>query len=149
MENIALTEHYIDLLKSASLDNCGPSLTPEILARLRAPPEYPVDISNPDHRLSLDLFIAVTMASEAAYNTARNAILRCYPDCGILSYYQVKNLVAEITGVVSIADDMCINSCHAFTGPFEDLEACSICQEPWYDLKELARTGKKNTSSPI
>ena len=32
IENIALTEHYIKLLKSASLDNSGPGLTPKILA---------------------------------------------------------------------------------------------------------------------
>lgn len=119
------------------------------MAHLRTPSEYPVDISDPDHRLSLDLFLAVTMASEATYNTTRDAIIRRYPDCGILSYYQVKKLVAEITGVVSIADDMCVNSCHAFTGPFEDLETCSVCQEPWYDLKEFAKTGKKIHASNL
>ncbi|KAF8227917.1 hypothetical protein L208DRAFT_1491054 [Tricholoma matsutake] len=33
---------------------------------------------------------------------------------------------------------MCINSCHAFTGPFEHLEACSICSESRYDPAILA-----------
>ncbi|KIY47073.1 hypothetical protein FISHEDRAFT_66190 [Fistulina hepatica ATCC 64428] len=29
---------------------------------------------------------------------------------------------------------MCPNSCMAYTGPFSDLEACSFCQSPYYDL---------------
>ena len=32
----------------------------------------------------------------------------------------LKTLVARISGVISVADDMCVNSCHAFTGPFAD-----------------------------
>jgi hypothetical protein len=32
---------------------------------------------------------------------------------------------------------MCINSCHAFTGPFAHLDTCSICGEPQYDPHQL------------
>ncbi|KAF8871371.1 hypothetical protein BD779DRAFT_1613954 [Infundibulicybe gibba] len=38
---------------------------------------------------------------------------------------------------------MCINSCHAFTGPFAQLDACSICHEPRYDPVQLAKSRKK------
>ena len=66
-----------------------------------------------------------------------------YPETNLLSYHLVNKLVADISGVVSIRDDMCINSCHAFTGPFAPLEACSICSEPRYDAAQLRLTGKK------
>jgi hypothetical protein len=32
---------------------------------------------------------------------------------------------------------MCINSCHAFTGPFADAEHCTTCAEPRYDSLRL------------
>lgn len=54
-----------------------------------------------------------------------------------LDYYSVKKLVSDISGVVSVSDDMCINSCHAFTGPFAHLDSCSICGEPRYDPHQL------------
>ncbi|KNZ74728.1 hypothetical protein J132_06363 [Termitomyces sp. J132] len=44
----------------------------------------------------------------------------------MLTFHNVKKLVASISGIVSIADDMCIDSCHAFTGPFAELEMCEI-----------------------
>lgn len=101
------------------------------------------DISDPDTLLSLDLFLAVTNASEETYKSCRNAILRRYPDSEVLSYHSVRKLVAEISGVVAIYDDMCINSCHAFTGPFSHLESCTLCGESRYDVPKFASTGKK------
>ena len=55
----------------------------------------------------------------------------------------VKKYVADITGVCTISDDMCINSCHAFTGPFADLKNCKLCNEPRFDPTEYARSGKE------
>ncbi|KIK09994.1 hypothetical protein K443DRAFT_35590, partial [Laccaria amethystina LaAM-08-1] len=55
----------------------------------------------------------------------------------------IKKLVADISGIVSVRDDMCINSCHAFTGPFVQLNACSVCSEPQYDPVQFVLTGKK------
>jgi len=60
-----------------------------------------------------------------------------------LSYHLVKKRVAEITGVESILDDMRINSCHAFTGPFANLEACSICGEARFKEVKSAKKKKK------
>ncbi len=101
----------------------------EALYRLRNPCDKLTNISDPDIHLSLDLFLAVTNASEETYHACHDAILHCYPDSGILSYHAVKRLVAEATGIVAVYDDMCINSCYAFTGPFAQLQFCSICGE--------------------
>ena len=38
---------------------------------------------------------------------------------------------------------MCINSCHAFTGPFAELDACSICLEPQYTTISSGHIPKK------
>ncbi|KAE9389677.1 hypothetical protein BT96DRAFT_959981 [Gymnopus androsaceus JB14] len=53
--------------------------------------------------------------------------------------HEVKKLIADITGVVAIYCDMCINSCHTYTGPFKDLESCCYCHEPHYDQDQLQR----------
>ncbi|KAJ4485299.1 hypothetical protein J3R30DRAFT_3283650, partial [Lentinula aciculospora] len=34
----------------------------------------------------------------------------------------------------NIGTDMCINPCHAFTGPWADLQNCFYCDGPRYDL---------------
>ena len=141
IENIKITQDFIKEICAATLENGN--LDDDVIHRLRNPPEEPTDISDPDVRLSLDLFLAVTNASEETYHASRDAILRRYPDSGVLSYYAVKKLVAEITGVVAVYDDMCINSCHAFTGPFAQMESCSICGEARYDLAQLTSSRKK------
>jgi hypothetical protein len=125
----------------ATLENRN--LDGDVIYCLRNPSKEPTSISDPDICLSLNLFLAVINASEETYHASCNAILRRYPDSGILSYHVVKKLVAETTGVVAVYNDMCINSCHAFTGPFAQLESCSICGEARYDLVQLAFMGKK------
>lgn len=69
-------------------------------------------------------------ASEAIYNAVRDAIRTHSPKIEIISLHSVKKLVANITGVISVPDDMCFNSCLAFTGPFSHLQACPVCREP-------------------
>ena len=141
IENVKITQDFIKEIQAATLENG--KVDSDTIYRLRNPSENPVDISDPDIRLSIDLFLAVTNASEGTYNTCRDAILRRLPESGILTYYSVKKLVAEISGVVAVYDDMCINSCHAFTGPFAHLETCTICGEARYDGGQLALTGKR------
>lgn len=141
IETIKTTQAFITEMQSATLDNGN--LDESLLNQLRHPLKQPTNISDPDERLSLDLFLAMTNASEETYNACRNAILHRYPDSHVLSHYSVKKLVAEITGVVAVYDDMCINSCHAFTGPFAHLKSCTICGETRYNTVQLASTGKE------
>jgi hypothetical protein len=55
----------------------------------------------------------------------------------------VKKLVTDIAGIVTVASDMCIYSCHAYTGPWAKRETCYDCGEPRYDQVQLQATGKK------
>ena len=138
IEIIKTTQEYIKEIQAATFENGN--LNDNVIHWLCNPPEEPTSISNLNICLSLDLFLAITNASEETYHASCDAILHHYPNSGILSYHAVKKLVADITGVIAVYNDMCINSCHAFTGPFALFETCSICREAWYNL---ASTGKK------
>jgi hypothetical protein len=127
IENIKITQEFIKEICAAMLENRN--LDDNVVHHLRNPLEEPTSISDPDICLSLDLFLAITNASEETYHASRDAILHCYSDSSVLSYHAVIKLVAKITGVVAVYDDMCINSCHAFTGPFAQFESYSMCGE--------------------
>jgi len=141
IEYVKLAQQFIDEISAATLDNG--KLDEEVILRLRNPEEGPVDISDPDTRLALDLFMSCENSSQQTYTSVQQSLLRRFPETKLLSYHLVNKLVANISGVVSIKDDMCINLCHAFTGPFAELEACSICSEPRYDAVQFGLTGKK------
>ncbi|KAF8962352.1 hypothetical protein BDZ97DRAFT_1123753 [Flammula alnicola] len=141
IEHLKIAQSFIEAIKNATLDNG--KLDASATERLRNPDEEIIDISDPDTRFSLDLYMSCTNASEATYNSVRQSILRRFPETDILSHYLAKKLVSDISGVVSVCDDMCINSCHAFTGPFADLDACTMCSEPRYTYIGSGRRQKK------
>ncbi|KAG6819020.1 hypothetical protein H0H93_016276 [Arthromyces matolae] len=140
IESLRITQEYINLIKKATLDE--DKLDSDTLHRLRNPIEGPVDLNDPDDKLSIEIF-AASNASEGTYNQLRDAIRRRYPDNTMLTFHNVKKLIADLTGIVPVMDDMCINSCHAFTGPYADLDKCSICNEPRYDPDQLEKHGTK------
>ncbi len=125
INSIKVTQDFIKEICAVTLDNGN--MDDNLIDRLCNPHEQPADISDPNIRFSLALFLAITNASKETYKLCHDAILHCYPESGVLSYHSVKKLVAEISGVVAVYDDMCINSCHTFTRPFLQLESCNIC----------------------
>ncbi|KAJ3845710.1 hypothetical protein EV368DRAFT_53636, partial [Lentinula lateritia] len=129
IDDIKLVNKFIDALKNATLENDIEPLENDILEQLRSPLQEEVTITNPDHRLSIDIFLSITTAAEQTYTSVREAILRRHPESDILSFYKVKNLVTQLSGVSPIYRDMCVNSCLGFTGPFTKLEVCPYCGE--------------------
>ncbi|KAF5347383.1 hypothetical protein D9758_011249 [Tetrapyrgos nigripes] len=140
IESIANTQKYIEIIKNATLDD--DILSSETLDRLHIPVEGIVDILDPYLHLAIDIFIATTGSSDRTYNAIRTAIMRCFPEADLLSHFLVKKKIAEISGVVAVKEDMCIDSCMAFTGPHADLDACQHCSKPRWDPKQLEK-GKK------
>ncbi|KAI0317100.1 hypothetical protein OF83DRAFT_1172300, partial [Amylostereum chailletii] len=106
IQDIAWTQAFIRELQTASLDKSG--LDEDTLERLRNPPKNLPEIDR-FLRHSIDTFLAVTNASRETYNDIRAGYLRCHPDATMLSYAQVKRSVAELSGMVSVVNDMCIN----------------------------------------
>jgi len=107
MEDISISLKFIESIKNASL---GDYLDEDAVERIRNPLEHELDLEDPDNRHLIDVYLAVTTASQATYNAVRLATLRQYPDSGMLTYHRVKQLVADLSGVVSIIKDMCYNS---------------------------------------
>jgi hypothetical protein len=141
IEHVRIAQAFIEEIEKATLDNG--KLDSAATERLRNPDRNPVDLTDPDTRFSLDLYMACTNASEATYNSVRASILQRFPDTNVLSHHQAKKMLADISGVVSVSDDMCINSCHAFTGPFADKEACTICSTPRYTTVNSGRSQRQ------
>lgn len=130
LEDLQTSQEFIDVLKAATLDNGG--LDKGVLQQLHQPLNEPLDASDPDLRLSLDLFLSCSNVSEETYHSSRAAILCRHPDDKILSYAQIKSKIAELSNVIPIIHHLCINSCAAFTGPFSNLAECLICHEACY-----------------
>ena len=131
LEHLRISQQIIREISMATLDDG--KLDASVVNELRNPQEDPPnELRDPDVRLSIDVFISCKHASQKTYKSVCESIKRRYPDSNLLSYYSVNKMVAKISGVVSIADDMCVNSCLAYVGPFKDLEQCSVCSEPRY-----------------
>ena len=126
--HVRFVQELIREISSATLEH--DKLDPDMLYNLRHPDTEPIDISDPDTRLSLDIFTSCNNASEATYNAVHESVLHRFPNITILSYHSVKKFVSKTTGVDAVLDDMCIKSCVAFVGPFTDLKACPECSEP-------------------
>ena len=135
LESMKTAMAFIQALRTASFDDEWTNLDPATLDRLRNPLSMmPININdNPSWRLGLDLYLSVTNAAQETYTSVRKAVLRRYPNDEVPSYDQMKRYVAELSGVYSIEDDMCINSCLAFTCPYKHLQTCPECNEPRFD----------------
>ena len=75
MEDLLITNNFIQCLKDASLGDKYDNIDAEMLHQIRHPFETPVTLDNPDDRLSIDIYLSVTNASEATYNSVKDAIL--------------------------------------------------------------------------
>lgn len=114
IEDIKISLKFIAALQDATLENAG--LDPDLLHQIRNPATNILTVENPDDRLSIDVFLAIGNASEASYTAVRDAILRRNPEYNVLTYYKVKRLVSDLTGVIALEHDMCIDSCTGYTG---------------------------------
>lgn len=150
IDDVKLALDYIEALKNASLDSDIEPTSEELRSQIRNPPQHILTIDNPNDRLSLDIFLAIGNASEHSYDSIRTAIHRCYPESELLSYYKVKRLVAELSGVSPVERDMCINSCIGYTGPLAAAETCTHCGEPRYDPANNKKIPRKQfTTIPL
>ncbi|KZV98322.1 hypothetical protein EXIGLDRAFT_763628 [Exidia glandulosa HHB12029] len=129
--SVRTAQLFVYMLREASL-NDG-QLNAEQLQRLLNPIEEAIDLQDgPDGRdrdllLSMRLFLAHTTSSQENYQDSIDAVRTAFPQCKPLRYETVKKRLEEITGVVTVYDDLCIDSCVAYTGPYASLEECPVC----------------------
>lgn len=72
--------------------------------------------------------------SEAAFNN----IMKAFNKSGI-SLFKIKKKLCSLVGIEPQIYDMCINSCCAFTGDFENESRCRYCNEARYYSNGKAR----------
>lgn len=138
---LQIAQQFVDLLKEVSIKDL--KLDPDVLRRLRRPPRTPIaDEIDDVLRFSLDVYLATQQASQQTYSDVCAAI-NTHTPTKLLSLHEITRRLCELTGVVSVREDMCPNSCAAFTGPFSTLQNCPYCSSPRYDQDKLAATQGK------
>ncbi|RDB16859.1 hypothetical protein Hypma_002695 [Hypsizygus marmoreus] len=61
------------------------------------------------------------------YTDSIIVICLAHPKDTLLLYDQIKQHVANLTGIKPIKNNMYVNSCMAYTGPYVEKEACYHC----------------------
>lgn len=87
LEDMKHSLEFIRLLQNATLDKSN--LPPEVIERIRDPPNTSLNIEDADILFWIEIYIAVGNASEETYNAVRAAVIRRYPDMNALSLYKV------------------------------------------------------------
>ncbi|KAA1478538.1 hypothetical protein DENSPDRAFT_861874 [Dentipellis sp. KUC8613] len=134
IEDIKIAQEFIAALCGASLAN--DALPADVLECLCHPPQELPGFDDPILRLSMKTYLALTNASQESYHRVRQA-MHDEIQTKLLSFSQVKSQIAELSGVVPIVHDMCVNTFIAFTGPYSDCDTCPMCKEPHYDQHKL------------
>jgi hypothetical protein len=142
LDALHISMEFIRGLWQASLDN-NP-ISADVRECLRSPISELVSIDK-DLRLSIDGFLLSINSSHATYDSFCTAVRRFSPDAEPLSNNHLKQMLADLTGVVSVMTDMCYASCVTFCGPFSDLCTCPECSAPRY---ETVRQGNKLVTVP-
>ncbi|KAJ2911786.1 hypothetical protein MD484_g8629, partial [Candolleomyces efflorescens] len=139
LENIKLAQQFAEDVRHATLENS--KLDPATILQLRYPtaPEPLDDLS----LFHLQLYLVLSEAPENIYNGVKDVIDTHFPDLAIPSLFIMRGKVDKLTAITAITDDMCVNGCHAFTGPLATLDNCSVCGEPRFEQRILAETNKK------
>ncbi|KAF9224441.1 hypothetical protein BS17DRAFT_703389 [Gyrodon lividus] len=115
---------FIFDLQNTSLDNKGVGLNEDAVHCLRNPPSIvPTFDNNKSLRTAIKFYLGLSNANRDYDNTQRMYM----EDQGLDNFpslSQVKEAIAVLSGIKPIINDMCPNSCIAYTGPFAKLDYC-------------------------
>ena len=139
---------FILALSTATLADLVAKLGPQALERLWDPPRWPLLIDNAGHRHSISIYLATEHSSEDTYEKICRSTARNFSGApgieDLLSFHNVENLIAAMTGVEKLQHDMCPNSCAAFTGPYSDKEECPLCGTSRWNQEHLDCTNGRS-----
>jgi hypothetical protein len=141
VEQLKLSVDFIRALQNASLDGSG--LSDDALHRIRNTPRHALDIDDPTELLSLRHFLGASNTSQHTYANVQKVHNDTFPEQPMLSYEQARKKLEEWTGVESIVNDMCPNSCISYSGPFSSLDICPECHSSRYDTQILGSSRGK------
>ena len=130
LDSLKLMTEFIQGLRATTLDDPSLGLSIEATERLCNLPHNQPKL---DKYMRLAIKLYLRNPSDKTYEINRAAVLECFPEANIPTYYRTKRIVADLTGIESVIHHMCVNSCIAYTGPFTNLESCPMCSEPRYN----------------
>ncbi|KAK7026732.1 hypothetical protein VNI00_015505 [Paramarasmius palmivorus] len=129
-ENLDQIHAMCDYIKNYDFDEERKQWTEDQWEQFYNPPQTLLDLdTDPDLRLSIEFYLALSHSSEETYAQIRQAYIRRHPDTRLLSYDQVRRRLQSITGIFPLHIDKCKNNRMAFIGPFAELNSCSECGE--------------------
>jgi hypothetical protein len=152
IEHMQWTIDFQRLLREASIDSLP--MHEDDRARLKHAPPGPPEITR-DQQDSLRLWLDCRTGTGATYRSVCKTFSTRLHDagleCDLLSEDQIERYIIEITGIAPIMDDMCTDSCLAFTGPFEKDQQCRMCGKDRYEVQEVldSRGRPKQIKRPV
>lgn len=138
LPHLQIAEKFAQMVSEAHL--IDERVSDDVKHRLQHPVEGPVEIDE-DTRMWLEIYLAFDNASRDTYDKIYEALKRRFPEHDAYSWDRIKRKTGEISGVVDVADDVCVNSCTAYTGPYEGEQSCPYCGEKRYDQVKLEQSG--------
>ncbi|KAK2463939.1 hypothetical protein APHAL10511_004047 [Amanita phalloides] len=127
---LMLAQQMVDSIKNATLED--DIHDPKLLHSIQHPPSEN-ELVDQKTTLSLCIFLGLVGGSEKMYQNVQEALHLSDLLWPIHSYEVIHTKVECLTGIAQIQTDMCINSCIAYTGPFESLDACPKCTMSQYE----------------
>lgn len=138
LKDLQISMEFVRLLREATLE--GDFISKKLRHQMHNPIQGELKFTKSANKLlAIRLFRAVPMRDK--YEAVCEAVRPLSPNIRLPSHYKVKRLVQKLTGVTSVATDMCVNSCLAYTGPYAEDESCAECGEPRYDQIKMKQTG--------
>ncbi|GJE88558.1 hypothetical protein PsYK624_046410 [Phanerochaete sordida] len=143
---------FIKALQSATLEN--DHIDEAVRERLRNAPQQlpPLDAAT-RHALELYLEHQAEGPYTASQRSGTTYVTSVLQDLGLdlpdelkpMTYHQAKRCAEDLSGVSAIHEDMCVNTCIAFTGPFRDLDKCPECGEDRFELRFTSTNSRTRT----
>ncbi|KIK76385.1 hypothetical protein PAXRUDRAFT_18260 [Paxillus rubicundulus Ve08.2h10] len=138
---------FITSLSSASLDGLHSGLNADTLEHLQNPPTSQLLFEDdPDLKAAVKLYLKLSHA-QVNYNSARKVIMERLGTTKFPSLHQAQQAVEHLSGVLSLMNDMCMNTCLTFTGPLAALKNCPQCGEARYQ-EDILQKSKGTKSVP-
>lgn len=125
LHHLRLAEAFIIAVRAGTLED--DDLDSMALDMLRNPPTDTLDLDCPVLSLSLEIYLSLDNSSMGEYEKIRAIVEK--RGLHMLSLQQAKRKAMELSGVSPVYADMCVNTCVAYTGPYEHLRLCPTCGE--------------------
>lgn len=131
LDHLRIAMAFIQAVRAGTLED--DDLDPIALEMLRNPPTETLNLDCPVLTLSLEVYLLLDNSSMGQYEEVRAIMEK--RKLHMLSLEQVKRKAVELSGVSPMYTDMCVNTCIAYTGPYEPLDLCPTCGEGRYELR--------------